>query len=62
MAGATILDIVYGMDVETEDGASYFMVIEKAIHILSEIGNAGSYLGKPLEAYSMHKIKLTITF
>jgi hypothetical protein len=43
MAGSTILSVVYGMDVGT-DGASYFKVVEKAMHVLSEIANA-SYLG-----------------
>ena len=45
MAGATILNIIYGMDVGS-DGASYFKVVEKAVHIVSDIANAGSYLGK----------------
>jgi hypothetical protein len=43
MAGSTIIDVVYGMDVGS-DGASYFKVVEKAAHMLSDIGNV-SYLG-----------------
>lgn len=44
MAGATILDVVYGMDVRT-DGADYFDVVQNAMHILSDIAN-GSFLGE----------------
>ena len=45
MTGAAILSIVYGMDVESDEGASYFRVVERGIQIASGIGNAGVYLG-----------------
>ena len=38
MAGSTIIDIVYGMDVGS-DGAAYYSVIEEAIQVLSRIAN-----------------------
>jgi hypothetical protein len=43
MAGATILGVVYGMNVGS-DGASYFKVVDEAVRILSETAN-GSYIG-----------------
>ena len=43
--GATILEVVYGMDVESEEGYSYFKIVEKAVKVASEVGNPGSYLG-----------------
>lgn len=47
LTGATILDVVYGMDVESEGGASYFKLVEEGAHIVSTIANAGSFLGAP---------------
>jgi hypothetical protein len=38
MAGATILGVVYGMDVGP-DGASYFKVLDEAGRILSQTAN-----------------------
>lgn len=44
LAGSTIFDIVYGIDVHP-DNDSYFGVIEKAVGVLSIVGNSGIYLG-----------------
>ena len=43
MEAATILDVVYGMDIQ-RDGVSYFAVVRDAMHVLSEVAN-GSFIG-----------------
>lgn len=47
MAGAIIMNVVYGMDIESEDGTSYFKVAEAATDTIAEIEHAGSFLGTP---------------
>ena len=53
MAGATIIDIVYGIDVNSSEGAGYFKIIEKATTTLSEYMSAGSFLGERSTSTSM---------
>ena len=50
-AGSTILEVVYGIETERGENTSYFGVIEEALRIVSEIGNAGSYVGKPISCH-----------
>ena len=45
MTAAAIMGVVYGLDIEAENGASYFKVAEEAVEILSAIAHSGSYLG-----------------
>lgn len=47
MTEATILGIVYGMDIETE-GGSHRQLVEKCMHVLAAIGNPGSFIGSVL--------------
>ena len=45
MAGATVISIVYGIDVNTSDGASYFEAVELALQVLSQTAHKGYFLG-----------------
>ena len=45
MAGSTALNVVYAIDVHSEEDP-ILEVAEKGAESLTEIGNAGSYLGK----------------
>ena len=45
MAGATILRIAYGIDVQLPENGHYIGIAEEAIISASLTGNAGSYLG-----------------
>lgn len=50
MAGATILNVVYGMDIGS-GGDEYLDIAEKAVHIISIIASTGAYLGKSCKWY-----------
>jgi hypothetical protein len=58
MAGSTILNVVYGTDVGS-GGADYFSIVEKAVHILSDIANAGAYLGMFINVYNRIELKIS---
>ena len=45
MAGKTILDIIFAREVKRE-GDTYLPVLKKALEVVDEISNAGSFLGK----------------
>ena len=44
MLGSSILKLVYDIDVRAEDDLR-LQAVEKAVHAISVVGNAGSYLG-----------------
>ena len=46
MAGAIILGVMYGMDIDSSDSGGYLSIVKRAIHSITEIGNTGSYLGE----------------
>lgn len=48
MAGAVILAITYGIDVQSDDD-EYVKLAESAIESLAVTGNAGSYVGAYLK-------------
>ena len=45
MAGATILKLIYGVDAQTSDDRN-IALSEKAVSGLSDMANAGAYMGK----------------
>ena len=44
MAGALILNVVYGLEITSRDDPA-LIIAEEALHAFSEIADAGSYLG-----------------
>ena len=44
MAGATILGVAFGLDINSKDDP-YISLVEKSMHSLSMAANPGSYLG-----------------
>ena len=55
MAGATILDIMYGMDIQSASDRN-LEVVEKAVHILVLTANAGAYLGQSNLHVGSHRL------
>ena len=45
LSGALILDIMYGIDVDSDTGAMYFEIIEKAMEAFTGVTTAGAFLG-----------------
>ena len=46
LTGSVIMDILFGMEPDTEVGKRYFQIIEDAVQIGSELASTGSYIGK----------------
>lgn len=46
--GATILEIMYGIDAQTDGRDRIIELVEKAVHFLSLSATAGAYLGNIL--------------
>lgn len=44
MTEATVLGVVYGMDLKSGVD-SHLQLVEKSMHILAAIGNPGSFMG-----------------
>ena len=49
MTGSTILDIVYGLETKPYNDP-YVTTVEKSVQILSQIGQAGAFLGETYHA------------
>ena len=59
MLGSSILKLIYDIDIENEDD-SRLVTVEKAVHVIAVVGNAGSYLGN-IPMISIY-VKLTVWF
>lgn len=57
VAGAIIIDIVCGIDLNSSEGAVSFNTIEKATAILSEYVSAGSFLGEQSTSTTLYVVK-----
>ena len=59
MTGGTLLGIVYGTNIETDKGSSYFQMMEKAVEAGTLVTNSGAFLGAllPLSHVPLRLIK-----
>jgi len=58
MAGSTILDIAYGLDIRTSDNA-YLKRAEECLQIIDKAGNPGSFLVDIMPACENYSSLLT---
>ena len=53
MTGATILKLIYGIEAQASDDRN-IALSEKAVDVLSDMANAGAYMGKTSIRVSDH--------
>ena len=51
MTGGTLLGVVYGINIETDKGSSYFQMMEKAVETGTFLTNSGAFLGALLPLF-----------